>query len=118
MVTVTPEKIDKHCQQRDSVSASVEAVEAQPEAEVNPDYQDPDFKTATMSRWPPWVGNRCVKVKRTPNDVQVQDSKLGEDSPTLSFTHAEWRAFLNGVRNGEFDLAGEAYTEERQPVTA
>jgi len=60
-----------------------------------------------MSRWPPNVGKRCVKVKRTESDVQVRDSKLGEDSPTLSFTHDEWRAFLDGAKNGEFDLLPE-----------
>ena len=68
------------------------------------DYRDPDFKTATMSRWPTWIGKKCVKVKRTEDDVQVQDSKL-ENSPTLIFTHDEWRAFIHGVKNGEFDLS-------------
>ncbi len=72
--------------------------------DIGTDYTDPDFKTATMSRWPPWIGKRCVKVKRTDRDVQVQDSKI-QDSPTLVFTHTEWRAFVDGVKKGEFDLS-------------
>lgn len=64
---------------------------------------DQDFKRAMASRWPPWVGNRCVEVKRTSDDVQVRDSKLS-NSPVLSFTHEEWSAFLSGAKKGEFDL--------------
>jgi hypothetical protein len=35
--------------------------------------------------------------------VGVRDTK-DEKSPTLSFTHDEWRAFIQGVKNSEFDL--------------
>lgn len=35
--------------------------------------------------------------------VAVRDTKLGEDSPVLQFTAAEWAAFLAGVRNDEFN---------------
>lgn len=83
-------------------------------SKTTPDHEDPDFKTATMSRWPPNVGKRCVKVKRTGRDVQVQDSKLAEDSPTLSFTHDEWRAFIDGVKKGEFDLPEDVDVESAE----
>jgi Domain of unknown function (DUF397) len=33
----------------------------------------------------------------------VRDGKLRETSPVLMFTSAEWRAFLAGVKAGEFD---------------
>ncbi len=36
--------------------------------------------------------------------VAVRDSK-DRQGPVLTFTPAEWRAFVVGVRSGEFDLA-------------
>lgn len=49
----------------------------------------------------------CVEANMsTPGTVLVRDSKLGPDaSPILTFTHAEWTAFVAGVRDGEFDIA-------------
>lgn len=35
--------------------------------------------------------------------VGMRDSK-NPDGPVLWFTASEWNAFLNGVRDGEFDL--------------
>lgn len=37
--------------------------------------------------------------------VKVRDSKLGDQSPVLVFDHAEWDAFIRGVKVGDFDLA-------------
>ena len=45
----------------------------------------------------------CVAV-RIGDTVDVRDSK-DASSPTLQFTKAEWAAFIQGVKNGEFDLA-------------
>ena len=45
----------------------------------------------------------CVEVALTDDAVYVRDSKNANDSP-LSFTYAEWRAFVSGARAGEFDL--------------
>jgi uncharacterized protein DUF397 len=47
-------------------------------------------------------GNNCVEVAFLDNGVAVRDSKdkLG---PVLTFTADEWKAFLGGVRDGEFD---------------
>jgi hypothetical protein len=45
----------------------------------------------------------CVEVASLPDgQVGVRDSKDTE-GPVLRFTPAEWKAFVGGVRNGEFD---------------
>lgn len=44
----------------------------------------------------------CVEVREIDGGIWVRDSK-DPDGPQLWFTHAEWAAFLAGVRNGEFD---------------
>ncbi|WP_127503310.1 DUF397 domain-containing protein [Actinoplanes solisilvae] len=49
-------------------------------------------------------GGDCVEVAlNLPDVVAVRDTK-NRDGSTLTFTHAEWAAFLAGVRDGEFDL--------------
>jgi hypothetical protein len=46
----------------------------------------------------------CVEVAPLADGGRLmRDSKLGEASPVLRFTAAEWRAFVAGVRDGEFD---------------
>jgi len=48
----------------------------------------------------------CVEVASLPEDeIGVRDSK-DVTGPVLRFTSSEWRAFLGGARNGEFDLLG------------
>lgn len=59
---------------------------------------DVDFKKSSHS-FP--VG--CAEVRRGKNKVAVRDSKNPEGH-VLFFTHDEWRAFVAGVKNGEFDL--------------
>ena len=49
-------------------------------------------------------GNSCVEVAVLPHGIAVRDSK-DPGGPVLDFTPAEWRAFIAGVRDGEFDLA-------------
>ena len=49
------------------------------------------------------AGNGCLEVAFGPGTVSVRDSKRS-DSPVLEYNHEEWRAFLAGVRQGEFDL--------------
>jgi hypothetical protein len=44
----------------------------------------------------------CVGVGWQDGDVQVVDTK-NLDGATLSFTAEEWRAFVAGVKAGEFD---------------
>ncbi len=45
----------------------------------------------------------CVEVKITDDGVRVRDTK-DRSKPAHRYTHAEWRAFTLGVKDGEFDL--------------
>ncbi|MEK7453196.1 MAG: DUF397 domain-containing protein [Patescibacteria group bacterium] len=47
--------------------------------------------------------NRCVSVQILDDEVKVRDTK-DPNKTTLTFNHNEWRAFLKGVKGGEFDL--------------
>lgn len=47
--------------------------------------------------------NGCVEIAETAERVWVRDTKAGGRGPVLTFTRAEWTAFLAGVRAGEFD---------------
>jgi hypothetical protein len=50
-------------------------------------------------------GGACVEVARNlPGIIAVRDSK-DPAGQVLAFTPGEWRAFVAGVRDGEFDLA-------------
>jgi hypothetical protein len=44
-----------------------------------------------------------VEVLRTEEAIAVRDSKAPGDAQ-LIFTPTEWRAFVEGVRLGEFDV--------------
>lgn len=46
---------------------------------------------------------QCVEVANLDNAVGVRDSK-DPTGPVLVFTPAEWRAFMDGAKRGEFDL--------------
>jgi hypothetical protein len=48
-------------------------------------------------------GGSCVEVRVHDGRIQTRDSK-DPDGPVLTFTPAEWSAFICGVRDGEFDL--------------
>lgn len=45
----------------------------------------------------------CVSVKISDDKVQVRDTK-DPSKTTLTFDHNEWKAFISGVKNGEFDV--------------
>jgi hypothetical protein len=45
----------------------------------------------------------CVEVRRNDGTVQVRDSK-DSNGRILTFTLAEWEAFLDGATKGEFNL--------------
>ena len=50
-----------------------------------------------------YANGNCVEVASLPGGVVgVRDSKKAA-GPILRLTPGEWRAFLGGVRNGEFD---------------
>jgi Domain of unknown function (DUF397) len=48
--------------------------------------------------------NGCVEVALFDGRVAVRDSK-DHQGPPLLFTPVEWKAFLDGVQDGEFDLS-------------
>jgi hypothetical protein len=53
-----------------------------------------------------YCNSNCVEVASLPHgDIGVRDSK-DPSGPVLRFTPGEWRAFLGGARNGEFDRFG------------
>lgn len=43
----------------------------------------------------------CVEVARVEDQYLIRDSK-NPDAAALSFTAAEWKAFVEGVNAGEF----------------
>lgn len=45
----------------------------------------------------------CVEVALAADAVLVRHSH-DPSGPVLSFSHSEWKAFLVGARDGEFDL--------------
>jgi hypothetical protein len=47
--------------------------------------------------------NGCVEVLLEEGRVAVRDAK-DPSGPILHFTAHEWQAFLDGARDGEFDL--------------
>lgn len=47
-------------------------------------------------------GGTCVKVAAAGQMIVVGDSKT-PNGPILSYTSAEWREFVSGVKNGDFD---------------
>ena len=44
-----------------------------------------------------------VEMRRIGDVIEVRDAKDGEVGPTLRFTPAEWDAWLDGAKKGEFD---------------
>ena len=62
------------------------------------------FRKSTASRFIfKLMRLECVSVKITDSVVMVRDTKdLGKT--TLTYTHGEWKAFVKGVKAGEFDL--------------
>jgi hypothetical protein len=47
-------------------------------------------------------GTNCVEVRHTVDGTQIRDSK-NPDGPVLSFTAAEFTAFVDGAKAGDFD---------------
>jgi len=66
--------------------------------QLNGDAYDDVFRKSTFSE-----SSACVEVAKNADIIKVRDTK-NRQGTVLSFTHAEWDAFLKGVRQGEFDL--------------
>ncbi len=45
----------------------------------------------------------CVELRNREGGIEVRDSKAGASGAILRFTPAEFAAFLDGARRGEFD---------------
>lgn len=45
----------------------------------------------------------CVEVAYADGAVGVRDTKAQGAGPILEFNEREWRAFIAGAQNGEFD---------------
>jgi hypothetical protein len=58
---------------------------------------DGHWRTASKS-----AGGNCVQIARRNDVIMVGDSK-NPGGPILSYTLAEWDAFLDGAKQGEFD---------------
>ncbi|BCJ54215.1 hypothetical protein Asp14428_56900 [Actinoplanes sp. NBRC 14428] len=64
------------------------------------DLRDAEWRKSSRSSG---NGGDCVEVAdNLPDVVAVRDSKA-PSGPVLRFTPGEWRAFLTGVKAGEFD---------------
>ena len=53
----------------------------------------------------------CVEVKKIDDEILVRDSKFlrnaendPNEQPMLAYTADEWKAFVAGVKAGEFDI--------------
>ena len=61
------------------------------------DLNDLDWRTSTYSG-----GGNCVEAADLPDGGTALRNSRFPDGPVLTFTPAEWEAFLLGVRAGEF----------------
>jgi hypothetical protein len=64
-------------------------------------FDDDEFKKSSLSNYK-WI-HACVQVARRQDAIGVRDSK-DPSKVTLCFTPDEWKAFIQGVKQGEFDI--------------
>ncbi|MGC9667168.1 DUF397 domain-containing protein [Planosporangium sp. 12N6] len=62
---------------------------------------DPNSQTGAWRRSSFCGSGACIEVARVDEAYLLRDSKDPE-GPVLTFTEAEWEAFVAGVRAGEF----------------
>lgn len=61
------------------------------------------FKKSSFSPFAKADDPRCVGVSISDTEILVTNTK--DRSTILTFSRAEWNAFIKGVKNGEFDLS-------------
>ena len=64
----------------------------------------------SADRTTPWVkaklssdGSSCVEQRRNGDVIEIRDTKDHGAGPILRFTPAEFAAWLDGAKSGEFD---------------
>ncbi len=64
---------------------------------MNTQHQPPIWRKSTRC-----ASAACVEVAEdgSGGGVHVRDSKLGDDSPVVTFEQADWRAFVTDLRTG------------------
>ena len=62
------------------------------------DWSDISWRKSTFCS-----SNSCVEVGMLDSRIMMRNSQ-DAGGPVLIFTSAEWTAFLDGARRGEFDL--------------
>jgi Domain of unknown function (DUF397) len=62
-----------------------------------------DWSTVAWRKSTFCSSNSCVEVGLVDSQIVVRNSRES-DGPVVRFTGAEWIAFLDGARRGEFDL--------------
>ena len=65
--------------------------------------QNDELRHATWRKSNSSGDGGCVEVALTPTVIGVRDTK-DRDAAELRFNAQEWRAFIEGVKRGEFDL--------------
>jgi hypothetical protein len=61
------------------------------------DLSSAEFRKSSFS-----MSNGCVEVAIQDDGVAVRDSR-NRDGAVLEFSPGDWKAFLRGVKAGEFD---------------
>lgn len=62
-----------------------------------------DWSTVVWRKSTFCSSNSCVEVGLVDSQIIIRNSR-DVDGPVVRFTEAEWTAFLDGARRGEFDL--------------
>ena len=63
------------------------------------EFVDEDFRVASMCH----ECSHCVAVAHKGDTIALRDTK-DSGKVTLQFNRDEWRLFIAGVKNGEFDF--------------
>jgi Domain of unknown function (DUF397) len=58
------------------------------------------------------INGACVEIASAPGKIVIRDSK-DPGGPVLVYTPIEFRAFLDGARNGEFDSLLQLFTDHQ-----